>query len=190
MELKMTQNIQANIEQIIKVTTIFSTGVIKGSFRGVRSWRACSSAFIRYNAGEEKWLTEAGSSGDLVYDVGIHDAVLLQVVRDGVLGKQRGLQANFRANPLAFIVRRIGGVVAAAAAAELGAEVRALNFVILANRAPGLVAYRAGDVDFQSDKRHRENQKRPRISRINTDTEKPNNKSIHQRSVKIKAWQF
>lgn len=80
----------------------------------------------------------------------IHHPLLLQVVRDGVLRKQWGLQADFSADPFAFVMRGVRSVVAAAAAAELGAEVGALDFVVLADFAPGFIAECAGDVDFES----------------------------------------
>jgi hypothetical protein len=76
-------------------------------------------------------------------------------VGNGVLGEERRLQADFGADPFAFVVRSIGRVIAASAAAELRAEVGALDFIVLTNLAPGLVAYGARDVNYESDDGHR-----------------------------------
>jgi hypothetical protein len=59
----------------------------------------------------------------LIHDIGIHYPLLLQVMGDRVLSQQRRLQADFGADPFAFVVGGAGSVVAAAAAAELRAEV-------------------------------------------------------------------
>jgi hypothetical protein len=68
---------------------------------------------------------------------------------DGVLGQERGLDVDFGSDPFAFGVGSVGGVMAASAAAELGAEVGALDLVELVDFAPGFIAYRSGYVDFQ-----------------------------------------
>jgi hypothetical protein len=46
-------------------------------------------------------------------------------------------------------MRRVGRMIAASAAAELRAEVRALDLVKLINLAPGGVAHGAGYVDLE-----------------------------------------
>jgi hypothetical protein len=51
-------------------------------------------------------------------------------------------------------MRRIHGVITAAAAAELRAEVGTLNLIKLLYVAPSLVAHSSGHVDFQSYNRH------------------------------------
>jgi hypothetical protein len=56
---------------------------------------------------------------------------------------------DFGSDPFAFGVGSVGGVMAASAAAELGAEVGALDLVELVDLAPGFIAYRSGYVDFQ-----------------------------------------
>src|SRR5579863_805240 len=91
----------------------------------------------------------------LVHHVGVQHAVLLQVMGDGVLGEERGLQADFGANPFAFVVRSAGSMVVGAAAAKLRAEVGTLDFVVLANAAPGFIADRSRDVNFESYDGHR-----------------------------------
>ncbi|MBZ5689406.1 MAG: hypothetical protein LAP86_30770 [Acidobacteriia bacterium] len=88
-----------------------------------------------------------GICGGLLY-VGVEDAFLLQVVRHGVLGEKRCLEADFGAYPFALGVGSVGWVVAAAAAAELGAEIGGLDLVELVDLFPGGIAYRTGDVDF------------------------------------------
>src|SRR5882672_5827294 len=82
----------------------------------------------------------------LVYDIGVEHALLLQIVRDGVLGQERGQEADFGADPFAFGVGRVGGVVAAATAAKLRTEVGALDLIELLDLSPGFVGYRPGDV--------------------------------------------
>jgi hypothetical protein len=69
-------------------------------------------------------------------------------MRDGVLGEERGLEADFGADPFAFGVGSIGGVVAASGAAELGAESGGLDLIELLDLAPGFVGYGARDVYF------------------------------------------
>ena len=85
-----------------------------------------------------------------LFHVGVEDALLLQIVRHGILGQERRLQADFGADPFAFCVRGVGRVVAASAAAELRAEIGGLDLIELVNLLPGLVAYGAGDVDFEA----------------------------------------
>jgi hypothetical protein len=73
---------------------------------------------------------------------------LLEILGDGVLGQERGLEADFGADPFAFGMGSIRRVVAAATAAELGAEVGALDLIELLDLAPGFVADRSGYVNF------------------------------------------
>ncbi len=97
----------------------------------------------------------------LRYDIGVEHSVLLQIMRDGVLGKERRLELDFGTDPSAFRVwvpRRLawrrgrGGrgysACGKSAAAELGAEAGTLDLVELVDLAPGFVACRAGDIDF------------------------------------------
>lgn len=58
------------------------------------------------------------------------------------------MEADFGSDPFAFDVGRVGRVIAAAAAPELGAEVGGLDLVEVMEFSPGLVAYCAGNVDF------------------------------------------
>ena len=71
-------------------------------------------------------------------------------MRDRVLRQKRRLQADFGADPFAFRVRSVWRVVAASTAAELGAEVGALNLIKLLDFAPGGVADGARNIDLQS----------------------------------------
>ena len=59
------------------------------------------------------------------------------------------MEADFGADPFAFGVRLVWRVIAASSAAELGAEVGGLDLIEVVQFAPGLVAYGAGDVDFE-----------------------------------------
>ena len=69
-------------------------------------------------------------------------------MRHGVLRQKRRLEPDFGADPFALGVRSVSGMIAASAAAELRAEVGALNLIELVDLAPRLVADRAGDIDF------------------------------------------
>src|SRR5271157_378868 len=80
-------------------------------------------------------------------------------MRHGVLGQKRRLEPDLGANPFTFAVRCVWRVIAAAAAAELGAEVGTLNLIEVMDLAPGGIAHRAGNVNLKSECRHK-NQRR------------------------------
>src|ERR1035441_9494765 len=103
----------------------------------------------------------------LLYDIGVEHALLLQIMRNGILGQKWRLEPDFGSDPGAFGIsvppcfawrhgRGGRGHMAweESAAAELGTEVGALNLIELLDLAPGFVAYRTGYVDFQSHDRH------------------------------------
>ena len=69
-------------------------------------------------------------------------------MRHGVLRQKRRLQPDFGADPFALGMGSVGRMIAAAAAAELRAEVRALDLIELADLAPGGVADGSGDIDL------------------------------------------
>ena len=75
-------------------------------------------------------------------------------MRHGVLSQKRRLQADFGADPFAFGVGCVGGMIAAASAAELRAEVGGLDLIELLDLLPGFVAARARDVDFELQNGH------------------------------------
>src|ERR1700730_2004459 len=81
-----------------------------------------------------------------VLNIRVEHAFLLEVVGHGVLRQKRRLEANFGPDPLAFGVRSVGRVVAAAAATELWTEVRTLNLIKLADLAPCGGADGSGDL--------------------------------------------
>jgi len=83
-----------------------------------------------------------------LFYVRVEHAFLLQVVRHGVLGQKRRLEPDFSAYPFAFGMRSIRRMVTAAAAAELRAEVRALNLIELIDLAPRGVTDCAGHVNL------------------------------------------
>jgi hypothetical protein len=85
----------------------------------------------------------------------VEHAFLLQVVRHGVLGQKRRLQPDFGADPLPLGMGSIGPVVASSAAAELWAEVCALNLIKLTDLAPCGIADGAGDIDLELQDGHR-----------------------------------
>src|ERR1017187_9472196 len=116
------------------------------------------------------------TSASSFYDIGVEDALLFQIMRDGVLGEERGLEADFGSDPGAFGVgvpprfalRQAQGRLwrhgrggrghmawGESAAAELGAEAGGLDLVELGDLLPGFVGYCAGDVNFQFHYRHR-----------------------------------
>jgi hypothetical protein len=72
----------------------------------------------------------------LLHHVGVQHAVLFQIIGNGILGQKRRLEPDFSSNPLAFIMRSVGRVVAASAAAELRTELGALNLIELLNLPP------------------------------------------------------
>jgi len=83
-----------------------------------------------------------------LFHICVQNAFLLKVVRHGVLGQKRRLETDFGADPFAFGMGCVGRMVAAAATAELRAEIGGLDLVELADFFPSCVAHRAGDVDF------------------------------------------
>jgi hypothetical protein len=80
--------------------------------------------------------------------IGVEHTLLLKVVGHGVLCQEWGLEADFGADPFAFGVRSVGGMIAASAAAELGTEIGALDLIERADLAPGGIADGAGDIDL------------------------------------------
>jgi len=82
-------------------------------------------------------------------DVGVKDAVLFEVVGHGVLGQERVWEANLGADPLAFGVGLVWGVVATAAAAKLRAEIGGVDLVEVVEFFPRGIADGVGDVDFE-----------------------------------------
>ena len=84
----------------------------------------------------------------LLHDIGVEHAVLLEIMRNRVLRQQRRLNPDFGSDPFALRVRSDRSVVTAAATAELGTEVSALDLIELLNLSPGFVAYRARDINF------------------------------------------
>src|SRR5215470_16037083 len=89
-----------------------------------------------------------------VHHISVEHAVLLQVVRDGILGEQRRLQRDFRPNPFALGVRHIGRMLARDVAAKLGTKGSLLDRVELLQIRPRLVANGAEDVDSESNSGH------------------------------------
>ncbi len=92
----------------------------------------------------------------LLHNIGVQHALLLQIMRNRILRQKWRLQPDLGSNPFALGVRRIRGVIAAAATAKLRAKVGALNLVKLPNLVPCLIADSSRNIDFQSDDRHPE----------------------------------
>lgn len=80
--------------------------------------------------------------------IGIEYALLLQIVRHGILCQKRRLEPDLGPDPFAFSMRPVGRMVTASTTAELRSEVSALDLIVLLDLFPGFVAYRSGDVDF------------------------------------------
>ena len=74
----------------------------------------------------------------------------------GVLGKKWRLEADFRANPFAFAVRLISGMVATASTSKLRTEVSGLDLLEMLQFAPSLVTDSTGDIDLELQDRHEE----------------------------------
>jgi len=89
-----------------------------------------------------------------LFHVGVEDTFLLEIVRHGVLGQKRRLEPDFGANPFTFAMWCAGRMVAASAAAELRAEIGALDLIELADLLPSGVAHRVGHVDFEVQHAH------------------------------------
>jgi hypothetical protein len=115
--------------------------------------------YAQDDAKKSLWLPNKNL--ELFYDVGVEDALLFQIMRDGVLRQKRSLEADCGTDPTALWIRvrlrlawrqgRDGlGPLACgkAAAAELQSEVGGLNLIELLDLAPGFVADGSGDVDF------------------------------------------
>jgi hypothetical protein len=84
----------------------------------------------------------------LLHDIGVEHALLLQIIRDGILRQKWRLEPDFGSDPFAFGVERFDWVMAAPAAAELRAKVGALDLIKLLDLSPGFVADSAGNVNF------------------------------------------
>src|SRR5437868_1396259 len=89
------------------------------------------------------------SQSPLFHHVRIQHALLFEIMRNRVLSQQRSLQPNLRSYPLAFGVRRAGGMPAVPAGPELRTKGSALNLVELLQLTPGLVAHRARQIDLE-----------------------------------------
>ena len=88
-------------------------------------------------------------------DICVQDAVLFEVVRNGVLRQKRRLELDFGSHPFSFQMGRSCRMFASSTGAELRAEAGALDFVKLLEISPGLVAYGSGDIDFQLHNGHK-----------------------------------
>ncbi len=70
-------------------------------------------------------------------------------MRHGVLRQKRRLEPDFRSDPFPFAMWRVGRMIATSAAAELWAEVGALDLIELLNLLPGRIAHSSGNIDFK-----------------------------------------
>lgn len=89
-----------------------------------------------------------------LFHIGVEDALLLQVMRHGVLRQKRGLEPNFGSNPFALTVKSPRRMTAAPSTAELRPEVGALDLIELLDLFPRGIAHRAGNVDFKMQDAH------------------------------------
>jgi len=69
-------------------------------------------------------------------------------MRYRVLGEERRLQANFRADPLSLSMRGGCSVIAQPARSKLRAKVGTLHFIVVIEIPECLVTHSAGDIDF------------------------------------------
>jgi hypothetical protein len=90
----------------------------------------------------------------ILFHVGVEHALLLKIMRHGVLRQKWRLEPDFGSDPFPFAVRSIWRMVAASPAAELRAEVGALDLIELLDFLPGGVAHGAGNVDFEMQNAH------------------------------------
>ena len=82
----------------------------------------------------------------LLRDVGVEHAILFQIMGNGILGEKRRGEPDFGSDPFTLGVRSGGRMIASAAAAELRAEVGALDLVELLDLTPCFVAHGAEDI--------------------------------------------
>jgi hypothetical protein len=78
----------------------------------------------------------------------VEHALLFQIMRNCILRQKRSLEADFGSHPFALSVWRIRRMITSSAAAELWAEVRALDLVKLVDLAPSLIADGPGYVNL------------------------------------------
>jgi hypothetical protein len=88
------------------------------------------------------------AAANALLHISVEHALLLKIMRHGILRQKRSLQPDFGADPFAFAMRRIGSMVAATAA-ELRSEISALNLIELVDLAPCSIADGARHVDFE-----------------------------------------
>ena len=94
-------------------------------------------------------MPQSAQRTTLVHHVCIQHAVLLEVMRDSVLGQQRVLQLDFSADPFALGVGHVGCMVAHLATEALP-ECGTLDLSDMPEALPGCVADRATDVNLES----------------------------------------
>lgn len=70
-------------------------------------------------------------------------------MRHGILRQKRRLEPDLSPDPFALAMRRIGRMIAASSTAKLRPEIRRLDLLKLLDLAPGSIAYRTGDIDFE-----------------------------------------
>ena len=140
-------------------------------------WNACPSW-------EQKYFKNPpfADRSALVGDLHVEDAILLEIVGNGVLGKQRCAQLNLGANPFPICVCGIWPMFALAARAEFGTEGCANDFIELLQVAEGLVTHRARNINFQVDGGHAAGLV---VRRLTITKARPNMKSENSRSVAI-----
>ena len=90
----------------------------------------------------------------MLLHVGIEHALLLQIVRRGVLRQKGCLQSDFGADPFAFRMGLVRRMVATPTTSELGTKVGVLDLIEVANLPPGFITGRARDIDFKPDDGH------------------------------------
>ncbi len=88
-------------------------------------------------------------SNKLLLHICIKHPVLLEIMRHGVLRQKWRLEPDFCAYPFALGMRSIGRMITASTAAELRAEVGALNLIILLNLGPRGVADSPGNINLE-----------------------------------------
>jgi hypothetical protein len=91
---------------------------------------------------------------EMLLHVGIEHALLLQIVRHGVLRQKGCLQSDFGADPFTFRMGLVRRMVATPTTSELGTKVGVLDLIEVANLPPGLITGRARDIDFKPDDGH------------------------------------
>jgi hypothetical protein len=99
-------------------------------------------------------FTDTTEDYTLLDHIGVQHALLLQVVRNGILGEERSLEVDLGTDPLTFAVGLHWQMFTRAAGTELRTKGGGLDLVELLKVRPGFDAPGARYIDFESHRSH------------------------------------